>query len=89
MLGPLRRLPFFKLLALAQTALLLRRHLQRLDSRDLRRLNELVRRGHHLNADERRELGRLVGKLEPREFAFAAADKLSPVRLPRRLTGRR
>jgi len=88
MLGPLRRLPFLKLLALAQTALLLRRHLRRLDSRDRRRLTELVRHGHQLNAAERRELGRIVGKLEPRELAFAAADKLSPVRLPRRLRGR-
>jgi hypothetical protein len=84
----LRRLPFLKLLALAQTALLLRRHLQRLSARDRRRLTQLVRRGHRMSAAERRELSRIVGKLEPRELAFAAADKLSPVRLPRRLAGR-
>jgi hypothetical protein len=89
MLGSLRRLPFLKLLALAQTALLLRRHMQRLSASDRRRLTQLVRRGHHLNAAERQELGRIVGKLEPREFAFGAADKLSPVPLPRRLSGDR
>lgn len=88
MLGTLRRLPFFKLLAVAQAALLARRHMSRLDAGDRRRLTQLVRRGHRMNAAERRELGRIVGKLEPRQFAFAAADKLSPVRLPRRLGGR-
>ena len=82
-------MPFLKLLALAQTALLLRRHLKRLDSRDRRRLTQLVRRGHRMNAGERRELRGIVDKLGPRELAFAAADSLSPVRLPKRLAGRR
>jgi hypothetical protein len=39
----LRRMPFLKLLAIAQTVLLARRHFQRLNSRDRRRLSELVR----------------------------------------------
>jgi hypothetical protein len=88
MFGTLRRLPFLKLLALAQTALLLHRHFRRLDSADRRRLTQLVGRGHRMNAAERRELRRIVDKLEPRELAFAAADKLSPLPLPRRFAGR-
>jgi hypothetical protein len=88
MLGSLRRLPFFKLLALAKTALLLRRHFNRLDGDDRRRLAQLVGRGHRMSAAERRELRGIVGKLGPRELAFAAADTLSPLPLPRRLAGR-
>ena len=84
----LRRMPFLKLLAVAQTALLARRHLQRLDASDRHRLSELVRRGHRMDRNERDELRRLLGKLEPRAFAATTADAFSPVRLPRRLTGR-
>jgi hypothetical protein len=83
----LRRMPFFKLLAIAQTALLARRHLQRLDGSDRRRLAELVRRGRRLSPGERDELRRLLAKLEPRAFAFATADRFSPFPLPRRLAG--
>jgi hypothetical protein len=77
----LRRMPFFKVLAVAQTALLARRHLQRLDATDRRRLAELVRRGPRLSTPERDDLRRLLAKLGPREFAFAAADRFSPVPL--------
>ena len=77
----LRRMPFFKVLATAQTALLARRHLQRLDSGDRRRMSELVRAGHRMSGPERDELRRLLAKLGPREFAFAAADRFSPVPL--------
>jgi hypothetical protein len=82
------RLPFFKLLAIAQIALLVRRHLRNLTPMEMRRMGELVRRGHRLDRDERTELRSLVAKLEPGAFAFAAADRVSPVRLPRRF-GRR
>jgi hypothetical protein len=85
----LRRMPFFKLLAIGQAVLLAYRHLRLLDRRDRRRLGELVRRGHRMNAKERDELRRLLGKLEPGAFARAAADSLSPVRLPRRFAGGR
>jgi hypothetical protein len=77
----LRRMPFFKVLAVAQTALLARRHLQRLDVDDRRRLGELVRRGRRLSPAERDDLRGLLAKLGPREFAFAAADRFSPVPL--------
>jgi hypothetical protein len=77
----LRRMPFFKLLAIAQTALLARRHLQRLDPSERRRLAELVRRGPRMSSAERDELRRLLAQLGPREFAFAAADRFSPLPL--------
>jgi hypothetical protein len=85
----LKRMPFLKLLAIAQTVLLVRRHFQRLDPRDRRRLSELVRRGPRMDSRERKELRQLIGKLEPRAFAAATADAFSPVPLPRWLAGRR
>jgi hypothetical protein len=84
----LRSVPLLKLLAVAQIVLLARRHLQRLDATDRRRLSQLLRRGRHMDRSERDELRRLLGKLEPRAFAFAAANRFSPVPLPRRLAGR-
>ena len=84
----LRRMPFFKLLAIGQAALLARRHLRRLSSRDRRRLGQLVRRGPRMDPRERKELLRLIGKLEPRAFAANTADAFSPVPLPRWLGGK-
>jgi hypothetical protein len=83
-----RRLPFFKLLAIGQVALLARRHLKQLTPAERRRLAALVRRGPRLDPAERRELGEIVVKLDPRAFAFGAADRFSPLPLPRRLAGR-
>jgi hypothetical protein len=88
MLRLLRRMPFLKVLAIAQMLLLARRHFGRLDARDRRRLSDLARRGRSLSPAERDELRRLLSKMEPRAFAVAAADAFSPVRLPRRLAGR-
>jgi hypothetical protein len=68
----LRRMPFLKLLAVAQTVLLARRHLLQLSGDDRRRLRELVMRGKGMNAAERDELRRLLSKLEPTAFAAAA-----------------
>lgn len=85
----LRRLPVFKLLALAEIALMARDHLQRLDREERRRLVELARKGRgrsrNLGAGEREELAALVAKVEPRRFAGLAVDRLSPVPLPKRL----
>ena len=89
MLRMLRRMPFLKVLAIAQAVLLARRHFERLKPRERRRLAQLVRRGHRLDRRERDELIRLIGRLEPRAFAVSAADAFSPVRLPRRLAGRK
>jgi hypothetical protein len=82
-------MPFLKVLAIGQTALLARRHLKRLNARDRRRLRELVLRGPRMDQSERKELRRLIGKLEPRVFAATAADAFSPFPLPRWLAGRR
>ncbi len=84
-----RRLPFFRLLALVQVALLARRHLQGLDAADRRRLVALARKGRGTTPEERRELRSLAAKLDAGAFARVAADKVSPVPLPRRLFGRR
>lgn len=85
----LRRLPVLKLLAVAEIALIARDHLGRLEPAERRRLVELVRRGRgrsrNLAPAEREELATLVAKAEPRRFAGLAADRLSPVPLPRRL----
>jgi len=75
-----------KLLAIAELAGVARQHLQHLTPAERRRLGQLARRGHHLSARERRELRKLVDKLDPRAFAGSAAERISPVPLPRRLT---
>jgi hypothetical protein len=87
----LKRLPVFKLLAVAEIALLARDHVSRLDADERRRLLSLVRKAkgrtrRNLDDAEREELAQLVAKAEPRLFAGLVADKLSPVPLPRRLT---
>ena len=64
-------------------------HLTKLDSTERRRLVALVARARgrtgSLSRSERDELGALVAKLEPRLFAGSAADRLSPVPVPKRL----
>ena len=83
-----RRLPVFRLLAIGEIALLARDPVSKLDAGERRRLLTLVRKGkgrtRDLSPDERDELQRLVAKAEPRLFVGTAADKLSPVPLPRR-----
>jgi hypothetical protein len=78
------KLPFFRLVAAVQLLSLAHRHLTALTPRERRRLMELARHGHKLSRDERAELRELAMKLEPRAFAAAAADAVSPVRLPKR-----
>jgi hypothetical protein len=86
----LKRLPILKLLALAEIAILAHAHITRLTPDERRRLLQLVRtsRGRQgdLTTAERRELAELVNKMEPRMFAGAAVDHLSPVPLPKRFT---
>lgn len=82
----LRHLPVVRLLAVGELALVARRHLQHLDAAERRRLAELVRRGRGLTVPEREELRGLVGKLDARAFAGSAAQRLSPLPLPKRLT---
>jgi hypothetical protein len=84
----IKRLPFFKILAIAQVALLARRHLRGLTRDDKRRLVELARRGTNLTPAERTELRGLVAKMDPGAFALGAANHISPFPLPRRLVGK-
>jgi len=79
-----RRLPIFRVLAIAQIAMLARRHLKPLTPEERRRLGELVRRGRSLDAAEKQELRAIVTKLEPRVFAGAAARAFSPFPFGRR-----
>lgn len=88
MLRTVRRLPLFKVIAILQLALLARRHLGALTPAERRRAAQLVRHARSLSPSERHELIGIASKLEPRAFAGAAADKLSPVPLPRKVTGR-
>ena len=85
----LRRLPVFQLVALAQLALLAREHILRLEPAERRRLAKLARGGRGLSASEREELRGLLSKVDARGFAGLSVARLSPVPLPKRLTGRR
>jgi hypothetical protein len=84
MFKAVRALPFARIFAIAQIALLARRHLRGLSPHDRRRMAHLVRRGRRLTAAERRELRDLVSKLEPAAFITAAARSLSPLRFGHR-----
>ena len=84
----IKRLPFFKILAIAQVALLVRRHLRGLSRDDRHRLTALARKGTKLTPAERAELRVLVNKMEPKSFVLGAADKISPVPLPRWLVAK-
>src|SRR5665213_723060 len=85
----LRRLPVLKLISIAEVAMLARERLLRLTPAERRRLLELVRiargRPSHLGNADRDELAELVAKLEPRLLAGQAADRISPVPLPKRI----
>lgn len=85
----LRRLPVAKLLALGEIVVLTRDHVTRLEPHERRRVLELVRIGRgrpsNLTARQRAELQMLVAKADPRLFAGLVADKLSPVKLPKRV----
>ena len=90
----LRRIPIVVLISAAEVALMAREHLMRLTPQERRRLFVLTREGRgrpsRLTEAERRELERLLHKLEARGLFGDAVTRLSPVPLPRRLVyGRR
>lgn len=69
---------WLRILAVAQVALLARRHLQKLEPDERSRLASLVKKsrgrpGRNLSANEREEMLRLVRKLEPGQFGRTAA----------------
>ena len=68
---------WFRVLAIAQLALLVRHHATLLESDERSRLAKLVAKSkgrphHNLTANERQEMLRLVQKLEPGAFAHRA-----------------
>lgn len=85
----LSRLPFFKFLSIGQIALLVNRHYRHLEPHERRRMAELVRKGMRTSPAERAELRALVDKIDLRALAGGAASRLSPLPLPKRLTGAR
>ena len=83
MFRTIRRMPFLKVLAVVQLALLARRHLGALTPPERKRMAELARHARQLTPAERSELRGLALKLEPHAFAGAAVDHLSPLPVPR------
>jgi hypothetical protein len=79
----IRKLPWFRVVAVAQTALLAREHLRALSPDERHRMLDLVRRVNRLSPAERDELRRLVMTLEPRAFAARTASRFSMIPLPR------
>ena len=85
----LNRIPVMRLVVLAEVAVLAKGHIERLTPKERRRLVVLVRdaRGrpaHNLSSRERSELEALIAKAEPKLFAREAAQRISPVPLPKR-----
>lgn len=85
----LRRLPVFRLISIAEVGLMARDHVLALTPAERRRLLELIRvargRPSTLRSSDRDELAELVAKMEPRRLAAEAAERISPVPLPKRI----
>jgi hypothetical protein len=79
----LRRLPLARLVILAEVAVLAKEHFERLTPTERRRLVVLIKhtkgRPGNLAVRERRELERLIAKVEPKVFASQAVEKFSPL----------
>ena len=80
MFRALRRMPFFKVLAVAKIALLAPASLKGLDAGDRRRMSEIVHHGRHMDRSEREELRRLLGKLDPRALQPRRPRRSHPCR---------
>lgn len=84
-----RGIPVVALLSAAEVAKLAGGHLARLRPAERRRLLALLGKARSgsgaLSEAERAELGALVAKLEPRAFVGSAADRFSPLPMPKRL----
>lgn len=81
-----RAVPLLKWLALAEIAVLAKRHVEHLDTGERRELGGLLRHARRLSPADRLRLRELVTKMEPRAFVGGAADRLSPIPIPRRLS---
>jgi hypothetical protein len=85
--GALRKIPAARLIVLGELLLLAREHLLKLEPQERRRVVELVRRGHgrpgNLNDRDRRELQRLLEKVEPRVFVGSAFKRMVGFGVPK------
>ncbi|MDX6632264.1 MAG: hypothetical protein QOG09_1812 [Solirubrobacterales bacterium] len=74
---------------LGEVAMLLKRHWDLLEPKDRTRLATILRKSHgrpgNLSASEKRDLRRIVEKIEPRELARGVASKAIPFGRKRRL----
>lgn len=79
----LKALPLARLLLLAEVGMLAKDHFERLEPHERRRLVVLVTdargRPSNLTPRNRRELERLIEKVEPKRFASSAVAKFSPL----------
>jgi hypothetical protein len=73
-----KRIPFIKLMALAQIAMLARRHFQRLDANERKRFVDMVSHPRGLTPADKHEFRSLIAKMEPGAFAGSAARHASP-----------
>ena len=73
-----KRIPFLKLMALAQIGILAHQHYKRLNATERKRLLSLMKHPRDMSANDRSELKGLVSKMEPRAFAGSAARHASP-----------
>jgi hypothetical protein len=78
-----KRVPLVRLVLLAEVAMLAKAHYELLTPSERRRLVVLLRdakgRPRNLSERDRRELTKLVAKVEPKAFATNAAQKFSPL----------
>ena len=82
-------LPLARVLLVGELAVEAGRHIAKLTPAERSRLLELLRRAHGrpstLEEAQRDELFALVAKMEPQVLAAAAAGRLSPLPVPRRV----
>ena len=84
----LRRIPLARLVLLAELGALAKIHYERLTPAERRRIVLLLRQARglpqNLGERERRELSKLVAKVEPKAFANEAVERFSPLAGSRR-----
>lgn len=79
----LRRIPLARLVLLAELGMLAKIHYERLTPAERRRIVLLLKEARgwpqNLPERERKELNKLVAKVEPKAFADAAVERFSPL----------
>ena len=84
----LRRIPLARLVVLAELGMLAKVHYERLTPAERRRIVLLLKEAkglpQNLGERERKELNKLVAKVEPKAFANEAVERFSPLAGSRR-----